>query len=144
MAASDNLSGQFQQLPMFVQAKHLVDQSVGKVNFYDDSGPPDKAWDKKLRESTQPTNHPGRVGDGSIAQDIAAQGIKNPVRLYGGPEKVSETHTLPTGMIMDGHHRAISAHHADPNTEVPVMWRGEPRGGNIHPTKDQLHFKQQW
>ena len=67
-----------------------------------------------------------------LRDSIASEGVRRPVKLHLGPEEIggeeddlgtrSWNKGYQTGTVMNGHHRIRSAHAANPNTLVPVVW----------------------
>lgn len=133
MSAKDNLSGQFQQLPMFMPAKELGRKSrYGGGRLEGETRK--QAWGRKLDESKVPSDQWAEWDEDEVDPvipplhpQIAAEGVKKPVVL-NAEENIQHS---PSGELMwhdkagtvrDGHHRIAAAKDIDPTAEIPVKW----------------------
>ncbi len=111
------------QLPMFMTAHELVgtyhplqgDVMAGESTVY---GNHEKFWNRKLEESLE----------SGMSQSIRRKGVYAPVSVSAHEPGWD---SMDGDYIQDGHHRAISAHYADPNMLVPVTHG--PRPGDSSP-----------
>lgn len=104
-----NLGQQWHQLAMFHTADHLVHNvEHGDVFAYKDHA---QMWKRKLDEARS-------FGWHDLHDSIANEGVKEPVSMRAPEPK------LGTGeMLLNGHHRAISAYTHDPKMLVPVQYQ---------------------
>lgn len=74
-------------------------------------------FDRKLEESKTQGPEGGIKGHGpSLRDSIEKEGIHTPVKVMTNGERVD-------GVLMNGHHRAVSAYDIDPDYPVPVEYR---------------------
>ncbi len=104
-------STQFSQLDMWKPAHELVnDVAPSDAASYGGVNP---MWTAKRNDNANAEN----TGRGVSVDDVKQNGVLNPVYVW---------HNKGRETISDGHHRAIAAYDANPNTLVPVEhdWNG--------------------
>ncbi len=110
------------QYQMLIPAKQLRNQAhpgdwehiahyLSEKRPEGDEDPEEVMWQTKIQEAE----------DSGLADDIARNGIKNPVVLTNDDTTWYDTY-VPRGSILNGHHRVAVANELNPDTEVPVHW----------------------
>ena len=124
MSSGDRIN--YQQLQMFMPAKHLIELPFFEpdremVYHYDDAGEDeeeydyeetdDEFWDRKLDESY------GNLYQ-SLHDDIKESGqVKVPVKLT-----IEDTNLGTLSRVRQGHHRVAASVDINPEMEVPVRY----------------------
>lgn len=124
MAEKQHLQGE--QLRMFIPAKELMEHTpldtVGANTFHEAHGMVGRKRDKIKTNTTH-----SRYKD--LGQSIAKEGVELPVELkrisgvydHEAKRRVNPEHE--SWGVTDGHHRTIAAYDANPDMEVPVIYR---------------------
>lgn len=97
-----NLSGQqFEQLPMFMQAKELHSEAIekGDQGYGESHG---GLMRTKLNESHE----------SGLLHDIKQRGVQEPVDMIIGEGRK---------ILVEGHHRVAAAHRVNPEAWIPVQ-----------------------
>ena len=91
----------------------------------------DEVWDQKLNEAGIPGRYekPGAPPSewSSLREDIARNGLKEPVRMAGAPAWSAETGSeFPEGTVLDGYHRLAAIAEDQPDSWMQVHWDQGP------------------
>lgn len=115
MAAHEHL-----QLSLFLPARELINYTAGHTEGFDNQYLPlsksPGVYNQKLRESKAKSSsgqYLVKKGEDSFYDSIKKEGVKIPINLRIRKNDVQ---------INDGHHRLVSAHDINPDTEVPVRY----------------------
>lgn len=99
--SGQNLSGkQFEQLPMFMQAKELHSEKIEKGDQFDG-----ESHGQLMRTKLNETYESG------LLHDVKQHGVQEPVDLVVGEGRK---------VLMEGHHRVAAANRVNPESWVPV------------------------
>lgn len=105
MSAADHVSPY--QMKLFMQAKELMNIPAADNGFMPMSTDLDGITEHKLAESRGP-----------LYDSIKEEGVLTPVSLVS-PSWKNE-------ILMNGHHRVVSAHHINPEMYIPVEYKDTP------------------
>lgn len=134
---------QFTQLPMFVPAGDLADNSkvihAEESEYAETDGMSADSFQRmKVAQSRRPGSENdtqdrvrGNPSVPSLYQSIEREGVQTPVSLSLEPSLDDPEGSGPRSMtLFDGHHRTFSAAQIDPSMEVPVTF--EHNLGEVH------------
>ena len=117
MAEHEHLSG---QLSMFLPARELMNYTAGHTEGFSNKYLPlaksPGVYRQKLQESKEKSSSGQYFVEKekpSLYDSIKQEGVTSPVSL-----KILKNDI----QINNGHHRIVSAHDIDPNTEIPIIY----------------------